>query len=439
VSASPRSPVPERGWPTSAEVRAPALTVTSRFSAVVPTDIVAALPEPTGAVSFLSEGDGLVGWGVFARFAATGVDAAAQIARWWADLCARFDITDEVSLTGSGPIVFVSLGFSPTDTAVAIVPRTVLGSREGRRFTTTIEDPELPTSKLALSRSTPMSRPGRVSYSDGNLPVPDFIAAVQTAVARIRDGDLRKVVLAHDLLARTEFAVDERHLLVRLAAAYPTCWTFAVEGLIGASPEMLIRRHGRKVSSRVLAGTAWPEHAGEHTAGTVATHLLASQKDLDEHVYAVDSVAEVLRGISGDVRVPRTPRALPLANLTHLSTDITARLPPHAGRGPLGPSSALGLAARLHPTAAVGGTPRAAALRLIGEQEPTNRGRYAAPVGWMDHNGDGEFAIALRCAQVNGDQVRLIAGCGIVAESDPETEAREAQIKMVPIRDALEH
>ena len=145
----------------------------------------------------------------------------------------------------------------------------------------------------------------------------------------IRGGALRKVVLAHDLIARTEYPLDERHLLTRLAAAYPTCWTFAVDGLIGASPEMLIRRHGRRVSSRVLAGTAWPEHAGEHTAGTVATHLLGSEKDLAEHAYAVDSVAEVLRQVSADVRVPRSPRALPLANLTHLVTDITARLPSH--------------------------------------------------------------------------------------------------------------
>ncbi len=410
----------------------------SRFSDIVPTDIVTALPEATGAMSFVSEGEGLVGWGILDRYTATGPDAAAQIATWWAGLCARFTVTDDVSLPGSGPVVFVSLGFSPTDTAVAVVPRTVIGSRQGRRFTTIIDDPDWSAGKASLSTSTAVTAPGRVSYSDGALPVSDFITAVGSAVARIQAGGLRKVVLAHDLIARTQYPIDERHLLARLAAAYPTCWTFAVDGLIGASPEMLIRRHGRRISSRVLAGTAWPEHAGDHTAGTVATYLLASQKDLDEHVFAVDSVADILREVSADVRVPRTPRALPLANLTHLSTDITARLPAHTARTPLALSSALGLAARLHPTAAVGGTPRPAALALIAELEPASRGRYAAPVGWMDSAGDGEFAIALRCAQVKGNEVRLIAGCGIVADSDPETEAREAQIKMIPIRDALE-
>ena len=428
MSAAPRSPIPGSGWPPPL----PAPRVTSRFSAAVPTDIVAALPEPTGAVSFLSEGEGLVGWGTLARFSATGPDAAQQIARWWTALSSEFHVDDEVSLPGSGPIVFVSLGFSPDDPAVAVVPRTVVGCRDGRRFSSTIGEPD------ALAASTPIGRPGRISYSDGTLPVSAFVAAVAAAVRRIGDGELSKVVLAHDLNARTEFPIDERHLLTQLAAAYPTCWTFAVEGLIGASPEMLVRRHGRRVSSRVLAGTAWPEHAGEHTAGTVATHLLASRKDLEEHAFAVDSVAEVLREISSDVRVPRAPRALPLANLTHLSTDITARLPSHAGRTPVAPSSALGLAARLHPSAAVGGTPRAAALQLIAELEPASRGRYAAPVGWMDRFGDGEFAIALRCAQVDGDRIRLVAGCGIVADSDPATEAREAQVKMVPIRDALE-
>ncbi len=407
--------------------------VASRFLDTLPSDPLAALPEPTGTMSFVSGGDGLVGWGEYARIGVSGPDAADRIAQWWAGLCDGFEVDDAVGLSGSGPVVFVSLAFSPGDESVAVVPRTVVGSRDGRRFCTTVGGTE-----ALLTPSTPVRAPGRISYHDGSQPVTEFVAAVGAAVGRIRAGGLRKVVLAHDLIACTEFPLDERHLLTRLAAAYPTCWTFAVDGLIGASPEMLLRRHGRKVSSRVLAGTAWPEHAGEHTAGTVATHLLGSGKDLAEHSYAVDSVAEVLRQVAPDVRVPRAPRALPLANLTHLVTDITARLPSERRRTPASPSSALALAARLHPTAAVGGTPRSAALELIHTLEPGSRGRYAAPVGWLDAHGDGEFAIALRCAQIQGDQVRLIAGCGIVADSDPQTEAREAQVKMIPVRDALE-
>ena len=428
MSASPLSPPPA---PTGVTARR--TVVTSRFVDALPADPLAALPEPTGALSFVSGGDGLVGWGCHARLSVRGPDAAERIARWWAELCAGFRVDDTVLLAGSGPVVFVSLAFSPDDESVAVVPRTVVAHRDGRRFRTTVGAPE-----DALTPSIPVRSPGRISYHDGSQPVTEFVSAVGAAVARIRDGGLRKVVLAHDLIATTEFGLDERHLLGRLAAAYPTCWTFAVDGLVGASPEMLLRRHGRRVSSRVLAGTAWPEHAGEHTAGTVATHLLGSEKDRAEHTYAVDSVAEVLGEVSSDVRVPRAPRALPLANLTHLVTDITARLPAEQHRSPASPSSALALAARLHPTAAVGGTPRSAALELITELEPLSRGRYAAPVGWMDAQGDGEFAIALRCAQVTDGQIRLIAGCGIVADSDPRTEAREAQVKMIPIRDALE-
>jgi menaquinone-specific isochorismate synthase len=177
----------------------------------------------------------------------------------------------------------------------------------------------------------------------------------------------------------------------------------------------------------VLAGTAWREHAGD----AVSADLLGSAKDIAEHHYAVQSVAEVLARATLDLEVPTEPVPLELANLTHLSTDITGRLDDRA-------PTALELAARLHPTAAVGGSPTAAARRLIRELEPMRRGRYAAPVGWMDGRGDGEFAIALRCAQVDGRDVRLMAGCGIVADSDPQIEAREAQIKMIPIRDALE-
>lgn len=422
------SPPPNPGW-----VAPMRTVVASRFVETLPVDPLAALPEPTGNLSFVSGGDGLVGWGTHARFAVSGPDAADRIAAWWDDLCRGFEVDDAVALSGSGPVVFVSLGFGPDDESVAVVPRTVVGVRDGRRFRTTIGGPD-----GALSPTQPVRTPGRISYHDGTLPVTEFVTAVGAAVDRIRAGGVRKVVLAHDLIADTEFPLDERHLLNRLAAAYPTCWTFAVDGLVGASPEMLIRRHGRRVSSRVLAGTAWPEHAGEHTAGTVATHLLGSEKDLAEHAYAVDSVAEVLRQVSPDVRVPRAPRALPLANLTHLVTDISARLPSQRRRTALSGSSALALAARLHPTAAVGGTPRAAALALIDALEPGHRGRYAAPVGWLDRAGDGEFAIALRCAQVQDGHVRLIAGCGIVADSDPTTEAREAQVKMIPIRDALE-
>ncbi len=384
-----------------------------------PADLISAMPGPTGAVAFLADGDGVVGWGEYARFETRGPGAAAEISGWVADLVADLDVDDRVELPGSGPLAFVSLGFDERDTSVAIIPSMVLGRRNGVSFSTVIGSPPLRT-------PTPIASPGAVRYSDSGLSVAGYTSAVAEAVRRIRAGELRKVVLAHDLQACTEDPVDQRHVLRRLAAVYPTCWTFAVDGLVGASPETLIRRTGRAISSRVLAGTKWAEHRGDQ----VTAELLSSTKDLAEHALAVASVAESLAPLCDHLDVPETPHPLVLANLTHLATDIAGHLTVDA--------SALDLAARLHPTAAVGGTPRTAAVRLIRELEPAPRRRYAAPIGWLDARGDGEFAIALRCAEISGRSVRLIAGGGIMADSIPEVEAREAQIKMIPVRDALE-
>ena len=412
MSASPVAP---------AQVRA----VSRLLSAAV--DLVAALPVPTGTLSFVQDGEGLVGWGEYARLTVTGPDAGARIQQWFAAIVAELTVSDEVRLPGSGPVAFVSLGFDDGDESVAVVPAMVVGMRAGAAFSTVIGDP-------GLVDHVAVTSPGRVSYSDGALSVAGFTSAVAAATARIRAdrarGDaqrLQKVVLAHDLEATTENAVDERHLLRQLSTAYPSCWTYSVDGLVGASPEMLMRRIDCTITSRVLAGTRWAEHVDDH----VAADLMVSSKDLSEHSFAVDSVAAVLRGVVSELDVPDGPHPLPLANLTHLATDITGRLPD-------GGPSALELAAMLHPTAAVGGTPTDRARSLIRELEPAPRGRYAAPVGWLDAAGDGEFAIALRCASVSEHTVRMIAGCGIVADSDPSTEAREAQVKMIPIRDALE-
>ena len=382
--------------------------------------LVAAMPAPTGNVAFLSGGDSLIGWGEYARLSVSGPDAARRIGNWFTGVLAGLAVTDEVGVPGSGPVAFVSLGFDGRDESIAVVPSVVLGRREGMDFRTVVGAP-------GLAEPAPVLSPGPISYADGDLSAAEFSSAVAAAVQRIRRGELHKVVLAHGLEATTGEEIDERFLLSRLAAAYPTCWTFAVAGLIGASPEMLIRRTGTRVSSRVLAGTAWAEHSGDRVADT----LMSSRKDLAEHAFAVASVVDALAGVAQELEVPPHPHPLPLSNLTHLATDLTGTLSP-------GGPTALELAARLHPSAAVGGAPSVVAQALIRELEPLPRGRYAAPVGWLDAAGDGEFAIALRCAQITGRSIRLMAGCGVVADSDPETEAREAQVKMVPVRDALE-
>jgi len=438
---------------SAAEPRVAAVTArcVSAAAEQVGGELLALLPDPTGGLSFVTGGDGawegLVGWGEYARLQVAGADAAAQISRWFHAHVAALDVDDPMALPGSGPVCFVSLGFTPGDESVAVIPQVAVGRRAGRTWMTTIG-----AQRPALAHRRPLTAPGQVRYSDTELSTTDFMAAVEIAVGRIRAGGAAKVVLAHGLTAVTEFDVDERYLLSRLAARYPSCAIFAVAGLVGASPEMLMRRRGRSVASRVLAGTAWPQGGparggvmpggspgGSATADSadmhrVAADLMASAKDMAEHRFAAESVARALKPLTSVLDVPSAPSALELANLTHLATDISGELAADTDTA----STALDLAALLHPTAAVGGTPTAVAVAMIAELERAPRGRYAAPVGWMDTRGDGDFAIALRCAAVAGRSVTMMAGCGIVADSDPVTEAREAQIKMLPIRDALE-
>jgi menaquinone-specific isochorismate synthase len=198
--------------------------------------------------------------------------------------------------------------------------------------------------------------------------------------------------------------------------------------MVGATPELLVRRERGLVTSRVLAGTIRRTGDDEHDLALAAA-LARSSKDLEEHEYAVRSVADALAVHCTSVNVPEAPFVLHLPNVMHLATDVAGVLDDD--------TSVLGLAAALHPSAAVGGTPTGAALAAIAELEQMDRGRYAGPVGWIDADGEGELGIALRCAQVDGSRLRLFAGCGIVAGSDPVEELAEAQAKLVPIRDAL--
>jgi menaquinone-specific isochorismate synthase len=284
-----------------------------------------------------------------------------------------------------------------------------------------------------VRRVSPIRPATGVRYSDGRLPVRRWRRAVAEAVRRMRAGELLKAVFAHDLMATADEPLDPRFLLTELARRYPTCWSYSVDGLVGATPELLVRRTGLRVSSRVLAGTRWlGGAAGEFTDDRVGAALVASAKDQVEHRYAMESLVARLSPLCASVRAPDTPSLLRLPNVTHLASEITATL------DPADPPSLLRLAGAVHPTAAVGGTPTEPALRLIAELEEMDRGRYAGPVGWLDASGDGELGVALRCALLSGPTARLFAGCGVVADSDPDTEVAEAAAKLVAVRSALE-
>ncbi|MGH8968866.1 MAG: isochorismate synthase [Actinomycetes bacterium] len=388
-------------------------------------DLLRRLPVPDDVLAWVRDGSGLVGWGQAARLEVTGPDRFARARYWWRRFVSEHPVDDEVGLPGSGPVAFGSFAFdhaSPT-ASVLVVPRVVLGRRDGATWLTTMGPAPRP------SRPQPPERPERLRYSGGSDSVTDFRNAVAKAVRRIRRRDLAKVVLAYDLVAAADEAIDPRYLLLGLAERYPDCWTFAVDGLVGATPELLVSRTGDRVCARVLAGSA-ARGADPQDDRRQADALLASRKDREEHRYAVESIVDSLAPHCTDLRVPETPYVLELSNLAHLASDISARL--------ADVSCALDLACAVHPTAAVGGTPTDAAVDLLRELERMDRGRYAGPVGWVDARGDGEWGIALRCAQLDGSTARLFAGCGIVADSDPDAEVAEAQAKFVPVRDALE-
>lgn len=388
-------------------------------------DLIDLLPSPRGVLSWVRDGEGLVGWGEVARLCTAGRDRFARTEAWWQSFAAQLDVRDEVGLPGSGPVAFTSIAFDDSPgSSVLLVPRVVVGRRDGVTWVTEVE------TGATAEPVVPVRRPTGLRYSDGELPVTAWREAVNRAVTRMRTGSApAKVVLAHDLLAIADDPLDPRFLLHGLAARYPSCWTFAVDGLVGATPELLLSRRGTEVASRVLAGTTWPHEGSD--APALAAELLASRKDRDEHRYAVDSLADMLRPFCTELDVPGAPTVLQLRNVLHLATEVRGTL-----RAPGTPL--LDLADAVHPTAAVGGTPTTDAVRTIGELEAMDRGRYAGPVGWVDAAGNGELGIALRCAQVAGRAARLFAGCGIVASSDPDSEVAEAAAKLVPVRDALE-
>jgi menaquinone-specific isochorismate synthase len=380
------------------------------------------------SLSWVRGSEGLVGWGEVARFTATGPGRFADADRWWRAFSERLDVRDEVGIAGTGPVAFASFTFADSSPgSVLVVPRVLVGRRDGRSWVTEFSDGDGPSAMRAVS---PVRRSGTLRYADGHLPVARYRRAVAEAVRRMQAGELDKAALAHDLLAIGNAPLDARFLLGGLARRYPTCWSYAVDGLVGATPELLVRRSAGTVQSRVLAGTIWPGEGGD--AADLAAKLLGSVKDRHEHALAIDSLADALRPLCVELEVPATPSVIALHNVSHLASDVRGSLPAQA------PATLLRLAEAVHPTAAVGGTPRDAAVALIAELEGMDRGRYAGPVGWVDGEGDGELGIALRCAQLDGPVARLFAGCGVVAGSDPDTEVREAAAKMVAVRDALE-
>ena len=419
---------------SDAERRIPALTAessatTDTLSVVTdeiddPGSVLDQLP-PDHPLLWLRRGEGFVGFGAALRLEFDGSDRFVEAAAAWRRVVAASDIADSVRLPGSGLIALGSFAFSPRSAtrSVLIVPSLLLGRRGGRAWLTRINSNRV----LAEAREPNASA---VTFGPGALTPDAYRDAVSSALSEIRVGRLSKVVLARDLVSSAPLDTDLAFPLKNLAVGYPDCWTFAIDGFFGSSPETLVSVHQGVVAARVLAGSAarGTDVASDHLA---AIELATSTKDQDEHEYAVQSVLAALRPHSPSARASEVPYALKLPNLWHLASDVEGTLEDG--------SSSLDLVAALHPTAAVAGTPTPDAMALIDELEPFDRGRYAGPVGWIGADGDGEWAIALRCAQLEPDgRMRAFAGAGIVAESVPEHELAETTMKFRPIVEAFD-
>ncbi len=457
-------------------VSAPPRLAVRTVTATLPASLLDAVPAHVAAADLLSwvrERDGLVGWGRAASCLTHGHDRFADADSWWAGLVAGSQVEDTVGVPGTGLVAFGAFAFadgSPTG-GTLVVPEVVVGRRDGVSWVTTVSalagdldqagdgndgdrgrGPDqghrngsgFPGSRDGARAAGGRHRMRNVTVRDGAVPSARWPSVVAGAVRRISAGEVDKVVLARDVVVESDEPIALRPVLARLTERYTATWTFAVDGLVGATPEMLVRLQDGQVRSRVLAGTMrrdtepaplvtepHPELAEHHTSDP-RLRLITSDKDLEEHQFAVRSVAEVLAVHCTSLTVPTEPFVLDLPDVYHLATDLSGV--PRPG------TTSLTLAAALHPSAAVCGTPRVPAQAMIAELEQMDRGRYSGPVGWMDSAGAGDWGIALRCGQLAGDgrSMRLLAGGGIVEASDPEAELAETEVKLAAMRHALE-
>jgi menaquinone-specific isochorismate synthase len=430
---------------------------------------------------------GLVGFGEIARFTATGPERFLEADIWWRHLVLEADISDSVGLPGTGPVAFGSFAFSKKSAHESrlIVPEIVVGVRDGRFWVTQLtfdggaltEEGALAALERWLSSGssrgapTPARSPAPAAGASpagagdgtfravptkagaavvrplplaagatlhtGSLSEEDWMAAVAAGVEEIRAGALQKLVLARDIVATVPTGVNAARVLRELSARYRECWTYGVDGLVGATPEMLIQVEGRTAQARVLAGTLdrRDAHGEDGIPMDYAERVLAgSEKQRHEHEIAIQSLTSQLAPFSEAMNAHDEPFILELPNVWHLASDVKAELTEVEGHVP----TCLALINALHPTAAVCGTPTQVAGALIRKLEHLDRGPYAGPVGWLDAAGNGEWGIALRGAVIESrDTVRLYAGCGIVDGSQPAAELAETWAKFRPMLESL--
>jgi menaquinone-specific isochorismate synthase len=366
--------------------------------------------------AWLEGGMGFVASGVAARVPATDVGAALR----------AIEVDDPIAEPGTGAVAVGCLPFDAAGSGELVIPGRVTGlTADGRAWRTEIGAP-IDVRPPRLADPTRFAVEARVSRSLWRSQVRELLHAIDA-------GALAKAVLARDVVVTSDAPFDVRDVVDRLRRSQGGCFVFAAGGVVGATPELLVRRSGGMVVSRPMAGTV-ARGATREADGAAEDALAASAKDGLEHRLVVEAVVDGLRGGGVDVTSVTGPQVARLATMSHLATTITGRVEASSST-----PSALDLACALHPTPAVGGAPRDIALMMLRELETFERGRYAGPVGWVDGRGDGAWGVALRCAEIDDNRARLVAGAGIVSGSDADAEWAETQAKLEPMLQVLVH
>ncbi len=395
----------------------------------------------------------LAGLGEAARLDASGPGRFADVAERWRSLCAEAVGEESGGIEDGGPVAMGGFAFAPDggaaphwsgfDPASLVVPEVALSRRARERragvrltlaaLASADDQPEQLLERLRArvaelcERPLPLLDPaptGRYQVASA-MPPEHFEAAVARAVETIRGGALEKIVLAREVLVHAPRAYDPAAVLGVLREEFPSCFVFCAgrgeAALVAASPELLVRREGHRVSTLALAGST-RRSADPAVDAHLGEQLLRDASYREEHAIVARRIERILRPHAIWVAAAPEPTLARIANIQHLATPIRAQLAT--------PLDALELAAMMHPTPAVGGEPLRRAAPLIPALEGLDRGWYAGPVGWTDATGDGEFCVALRCALLRGSVARCFAGNGIVRDSDPAAELAETEIKL---------
>ncbi|MFZ4809706.1 MAG: isochorismate synthase [Ilumatobacteraceae bacterium] len=367
---------------------------------------------------FVRDGVGVAGRGVAARIPAD--DATA--------LLASIEHDDRVG--GRSPIGLGWVPFTPGGAGEVVVPALLVGkAADGTNWITRIDGGlESPPELRAASRPSARAQAFTVRP---RTPIDRYLAAVVAARDAVRDGTLTKAVIAREVEVSSDEPIDVHAVLLRLRASFGSSHRYSIDGLIGASPELLVAVDGPTVRSHPLAGTA-PRTGDPDTDAAIAAALIASTKNQVEHRVVIDMIHDTLLPWCSYLDWEPEPSIITVANVQHLGTAMEGHLSDPR-------PDVMALVRALCPTPALGGSPRDAALELIRDAEQFERGRYGGAVGWLDANGNGTWAVTIRCAELSDDRrsARLVAGGGIVAASDPLDELAETQAKLQAMLSAI--